>query len=310
MTPIKRFLFILALTAMWSPSFLFIKLALEDFSPAVIVFLRVALGSLIFWVTLRLQGGGLPGNLKFWMHSAFMAIFSSGLPFFLFCFAETSIESALAAILNGSTPMFTALLAHALLPVDRLSLNKTLGIVFSFSGLLLLFSPNIARGMDGDFIGMLAALSAAFCYAVSHVYAKKYITGQGRFVAPTAQLFISALIMLPFAIGSSDAAQMMAFKMPSWQAIVGVLGLAFLGTYVAFMIYFHLLEHSGPTAISMVACFFPVIGMFLGYLFLGEALTIGGLFSAGLILVGMLAVNEVISFKWGRPKEVAAQQEA
>lgn len=300
MTPIKRFLLILTLTALWSPSFLFIKLALEDFPPATIVFFRVALASLIFLVSLRFQGAALPRDAKFWMHSAFMAVFASGLPFFLFCFAETSIESALAAILNGSTPMFTAMLAHLFLPSDRLSLNKVLGIIFSFAGLLLLFSPNIARGMDGDFIGMLAGLGAAFSYAASHVYAKKYTSGQARFVAPTAQMMLSALIMLPFAIGSSE--MKFSFEWPSYTSLIGIFGLAVLGTYTAFTIYYYLMEHCGPTAISMVACFFPVVGMFLGYIFLGEALTLGGLFSAGLILIGMMAVNGIINFDWVRPK--------
>lgn len=285
---------------MWSPSFLFIKLALEDFAPATIVFLRVTLGSLIFWITLSWQGSSLPRDAKFWLHSAFMAVFSSGLPFFLFCFAETSIESALAAILNGSSPMFTAMLAHLMLPTDRLSLNKVMGISFSFVGVLLLFSPNIAKGMDGDFVGMLAALGAAFSYAVSHVYAKKYVTGQTRFVAPTAQLLLSAFMMFPFVVASSDMSA--TFEIPSLTSVGGILGLSLLGTYLAFRIYYNLLEHCGPTAISMVACFFPVVGMFLGYLFLGEALTMGGLFSAGLILIGMLTVNEVISFKWISPK--------
>lgn len=298
MTPFKRFLLILALTALWSPSFLFIKLALNDFAPATIVFLRVALGSLIFWFTLQLQGGSLPKNPKFWIHSLFMAIFSSGLPFFLFCFAETSIESALAAIINGSTPMFTALLAHQFLPSDRLSLNKILGILFSFAGILLLFSPNIARGMEGNFIGMSAALGAAFSYAVSHVYAKKYVAGQARFVAPTAQLILSALILLPFVSFDRET----SLAMPSLSSLAGILGLALLGTYAAFMVYYNLLEHCGPTALSMVACFFPVVGMFLGYLFLGEVLTLGSLISAGLILFGMLIVNGIINFSWGRSK--------
>lgn len=303
MSPIKRFLLILTLTAMWSPSFLFIKLALQDFAPSSIVFFRVALASLIFWLTLQWKGTKLPTTGKFWFHTTIMAIFSSALPFFLFCFAETSIESALAAILNGSSPMFTAIMAHLFLPSDRLSLNKSIGILLSFSGVLLLFSPNIAQGMEGDVIGMTAALTAAFSYAVSHVYAKKFIVGQERFVAPTAQLLMSALIMFPFMIGTFDG---LSFFIPSLSSLSGILCLSLFGTYLAFMVYYNLMEHCGPTAISMVACFFPVVGMFLGYLFLGEAITLGGLFSAGLILIGMLIVNDVIKLK-ARPQ--VSQQE-
>lgn len=305
MTPIKRFLLILALTSMWSPSFLFIKFALEDFNPETIVLLRVSIGCLIFWMTLRLYGGVLPRDKSFWIHSTFMAIFSSGLPFFLFCYAETTIESALAAILNGSTPMFTAIIAHLFLPSDRLSLNKIFGISFSFAGVLLLFSPNISRGMDGDLLGMTAALGAALSYAISHVYAKKYIMGQGRYAAPTAQLLVSALLMIPFVLNSSTS---LSLELPSPTGLLGILGLSLLGTYTAYRIYYNLLEHCGPTAISMVACFFPVVGMLLGFIFLGEVLTVGGIFSAGLILIGMLTVNEVISFNWLRRPQISQQE--
>ena len=89
MNPLKRFLLILALLSLWSPSFVFIKLALVDFAPTTIVFLRVFLASILFLVVLRLSGNELPKDLKFWMHSSIMAIFSSALPFFLFCYSET-----------------------------------------------------------------------------------------------------------------------------------------------------------------------------------------------------------------------------
>lgn len=303
MSALRRFLLILTMTLLWSPSFLFIKLALTDFQPTTIVFLRTALGALIFFSILYFQKVSLPKSLSFWMHSFFMGIFSSGLPFFLFCFAEKSIESALAAILNGTTPLFTALLAHQFLQDDRLSLNKVIGILFGFFGVLILFSPNIVNGLSGTSQGMMAALSGAISYSISHVYAKKYIAGrQARFVAPAAQLLLSSLILLPFALFWGE--DFSTFKMPSFVGITGVLGLTLLGTFLAFQIYFYLLEHCGPTALSMVACFFPVGGMFLGYLFLEEDLTLLGLFAAGLILVGMLIVNEIINFNWIRSKPV------
>ena len=62
----------------------------------------------------------------------------------------------------------------------------------------------------------------------------------------------------------------------------------------AFILYYYLIEHCGPTAVSMIACFFPVTAMLLGFAFLGERMTAGGLAASGLILLGLMIVNDVI----------------
>lgn len=291
MTPMKRVLMTLALTAMWTPSFLFIKLAVEDLPPLTITTLRVSIAAIVLFLILLLYKRYLPMKGSFWFHSAMMAIFSSALPFSLFCMAEQSIDSALAALLNGGTPMFTAILAHLFLPGDRLTLQKAAGIGLSSLGLIALFAPNISAGLSGTSMGMLAATSAALSYGISHVYAKKYVTGMPPLVAPTAQLIASAVILAPIALWV-DAP--FSLPMPSWTALSGVLGMTFFGTILAFILYYRLLEHCGAMAISMVACFFPVGGMLLGFFFLGETLSLQSLFAAGLILLGMMFVNGVI----------------
>jgi drug/metabolite transporter (DMT)-like permease len=291
MSPLKRFLMTLALTALWSPSFLFIKLAVADLPPFTIAFLRVTIAAFFLFIILRLMGRQLPKDKQFWGHAAVLSFFSSVLPFSLFCYAEQSIDSALAALLNGGTPMFTALLAHTFLPSDRLTLQKSVGVGCSFIGLLWLFAPNIALGLSGTTTGMIAATIASIGYAISHIYAKKYVMGQPPLVVPTAQLMAAALFLFLPALFIDAPYQL---PMPSMSAMLGVGGLALFGTTIAFVIYYRLLEHSGPTAISMVACFFPVMGMLLGFLFLGETLSLNGLLAASLILLGMMLVNGVI----------------
>lgn len=294
MSPMKKMLLTIALTSMWSPSFLFIKLAVRELPPLTIASCRIGIAILMLTTILCVVKRSLPTNFRFWWHSTMMAVFASALPFPLFCFAEQSIESAVAGILNGSTTMFTAILAHLFLPSDRLTWQKAVGICLSVSGLLILFAPNEISSMSGTVIGMLAALGAALCYAISHVYGKKYTIGYPQFVAPTAQLIASFVMLLPFALFLE---QPYTLPMPSWTALLSVCGLAFFGTTMAFILYYRLMEVSGPTAISMVACFFPVGAMFLGYLFLGEVFTINGLIGAGFILLGMMIVNDVIKLR-------------
>lgn len=306
MTSLKRLFLTLALTSMWSPSFLFIKLAISDLPPMTVVAARVTLSALIFAGILFYLRRALPTDFTFWKHSMVMAIFSSALPFCLFCYAEGSIESALAAILNGTSPMYTALLAHLFVASDQMNARKALGITVSFCGLLLLVAPDINNGLlSGTSIGIATAIAGTFCYSISHVYGKLFITGQRPFIAPAAQLISSAMIMLPLALWYDAPWNL---SIPSFEAIGGVMGLTIWGTVIAFVVYYKMLEECGPTAISMVACFFPAGGMLLGYLFLDETLPAQGLMASGLILLGMMIVNNVIPlpfFKTAEAKQTA-----
>jgi drug/metabolite transporter (DMT)-like permease len=294
MSPIKRLLLIIALTACWSPSFLFIKLAIEELPPMTIVMCRVTLAVVVLGLILLWNRRALPTAPMFWVHSMIMSLFASILPFCFFCYAEQTIESALAAIINGISPMFTALIAHLCISNDRLTPQKVIGIVLSAAGLLLLFAPNILEGLSGTTLGILAATSAAFCYAVSHVYGKRFTTGHLPFVMPTAQLLCASIVLIPLAFYYENP---LTLQMPSYKAILAICGMSALGTITAFIIYYKLLDHCGPTAISMVACFFPVGGMVLGFLFLDESMTWGALGASMLILAGLAIVNELIDLR-------------
>jgi drug/metabolite transporter (DMT)-like permease len=241
----------------------------------------------------------IPKGWLFWMHISLMALFASVLPFCLFCFAEQSIDSALAAILNGTSPMFTAVLAQIFVASDRMNLQKSIGVLLSCVGVVLLFAPQLQLGVSGSTLGMAAALIASFSYSVSHIFGKLYITGLKPFVAPTTQFIAASLMLWPLAFYHDEV---WTLSMPSGMAMVGVGGLAFLGTVVAFIIYYKLLDHCGPTAVSTVACFFPVVGMFLGFLFLGESFTLTSLMAAFVIFAGMLFVNEVVDIPFFRMK--------
>lgn len=297
MSPLNRFFWMLALTLCWSPSYLFIMLALEDIPPFSVVSLRVTISALIFYGILKFRKHMLPVNMRFWGHATVMAVLSCAVPYSLFCFAEQTIDSALAAILTGVSPMCTAIVAHLVLPSDRLTVSKVTGISFCFLGFLLLLAPNLMEGVSGSVFGMLCATCAAFSYGFSHVYAKKFITGLAPFVVPTAQMIMASIMLCPLALWVDVP---FSLPMPSLSAWMGLFGLVFFCTVSAFTIYYRLLETSGATAVSLVACFFPVGGMILGFLFLDETFTSLALFASGIILVGMMLVNGVIRI--GEPR--------
>lgn len=282
----------LLLTCMWSPSFLFIKLAIQELPPLTVVSLRVSLAACVLIGILIWVKRAMPTGWQFWTRVSVMALLSSVLPFSLFCYAEQSIDSALAAILNGTTPMFTAILAQLFVTSDRMNRQKVFGVLLSCTGLFFLFLPKLQEGVTGTTLGMSAALLAALCYSLSHIYGKLYLTGFKPFIVPATQLLASSVMLWPVALYHD---QVWTLAIPSASAWIGICGLAFLGTVCAFIIYYYLLDHCGPTAISTVACFFPVVGMLLGFFFLGETFSLAGLGAASMILLGMLCVNEVIA---------------
>lgn len=299
MSPFKRLCLMMALVSMWSPSFLFIKLAVQDIPPLTLSSCRVTIAALFLTLILYARGGAFPRNLTFWLRTAVMAFFASVLPFYLFCYSEQTIDSSLASIINGTTPMFTAVLAQLFVASDRMTPQKVVGVICSCGGVFLLFAGQILEGVSGTLLGLSAAVTAAFCYSVSHVYGKLFTTGLKPFLAPAAQLLVSSLMLCPVALYFERGWEL---SIPSWSAIGGLMGLSIWGTVCAFAVYYKLLENSGPTAISTVACFFPVIGMFLGFFFLGESMTPEGMVGAALVLSGMILVGEIVKLKFLQPK--------
>ncbi|MDV7393296.1 DMT family transporter, partial [Arthrospira platensis SPKY1] len=160
----------------------------------------MGIGALLLFGVLRWRGGGLPPPGPVWRHLIFLGLMHNALPFVLFSWGEQYVESALASILNGTTPIFTILLAHALVTDDRLTPAKLVGVIIGFGGLLLLIGPALLGGLAASTWGMLALTGAAVCYAVALVYARLNMRGLPPLVAPAGQMLAATLMMLPLAL--------------------------------------------------------------------------------------------------------------
>lgn len=291
----KNLLLFFLLACCWGPSFLFIKVAVEHIPPIIIANLRVAVGGILLYLILKIKKFDLPKFGIAWKHFAVMGIFSCALPFALFAIGEQYIDSSCAAILNGSTPLFTLLIAHFFTENDRLTKSKILGTVIGFSGLFILATPSLLETKTTTF-GILAGTIAAASYGVGFVYAKKYIHGFKPLVAPTAQLFLASLFLLPFSFLENS----FEIRSISFAAILSVLGLAVLGTATAFVIYYKLIAVTSATYVSAVNYILPVFGVVLGMFILDEKLTWNAYLGSTMILAGVMIINGVLKlFKKG-----------
>ncbi len=273
---------------LWGPSFLFIKIAVQEFPPLTLVAGRVGLAALLLYLLLQIQKRRLPGPGPIWKHFAVVGLFAHALPFFLFSWGEIYIDSAIASILNGTTPLFTLLIAHFAIADDRMTINKVVGALIGFAGLVLLVSPSLRGGIQTTALGLLAVTVAAASYGVAIVYAHLRLTGLPRLVAPTSQLIMATLYMVPLALIIERPS---ALPMPSWSAAGSLLALAVFGTAIAFVVYYRILENSGATYLSMVTYLVPVFGVILGILVLDEKLEWKAYLGCTFILLGVMAVN-------------------
>ncbi len=290
---LRKVIYILSLACCFGPSFLFMKVGGKEVPPLTLVALRLLLGALPLLLLLKFKKGSFWVYRRHTKHFLTAAIFSCFFPFFLITWSEKTIESSLAGLINGSTPIFTVFFAHFFLPNDRLSKQKVLGVFFGLIGLGIIFIPTLKR--EGLHIqGMVMVMIASISYAIGMIYSKKYLTNLPFLVTPIWKLIIGALIALCFALYFESPRSILV---PSFQAIASIFALAFLGTALAFIFYYRILQIGTASDLSFVTLLTPLIAILLGLLFLGEQLRLNAYLGGALILLGLGILMGLISLK-------------
>jgi drug/metabolite transporter (DMT)-like permease len=213
------------------------------------------------------------------------------LPFCLIFWAQTVIPSALASILNATTPIFAALVGHYIIRTDRLTANRITGVVLAFVGVACMLLPKLGGEEGGDerhnFIAEIAVLAAALLYAVSGYYGRRFAS-LPPLIPATGSITCTALMMLPVA----GFMEQPWTTIPHTPVVIGsLLALGLLSTALAYVLYFVLLRSAGAANALLVTLVIPVSGTLLGVLVLHEALSIWHFLGMGLVLLGLLATD-------------------
>lgn len=284
----RTFLKVASLSLLWGPAFLYMHVAVKEIPPLTLVAARVSLAALILLTILKLQGRSLPKSRTSWKQFAFTGLTYNALPFFLLSWGQQYIDSALAAILVGSTPLFTMLMTRLLKDDERLSSAKIIGATIGFGGVFVLFTPGLLGGVQLTIFGMAAAVGAAASYGVALVYSHKNLRGLPPLVGPTAQLTMASVFLIPLSL---IVDQPFSLPMPSITALGAMLLLTVLSTVLAFALYYRFLEQASATNLSLVTYLNPIVATVLGVLLLSEPLSWTTFLGTGLILFGAAVVN-------------------
>jgi drug/metabolite transporter (DMT)-like permease len=290
MTKDKGFLDILILSCLWGPSYFFIKTAVVELPPFTLTMLRMGIAVILLYGVLKLKRIRLPNNKRLWMHCFVVGLFVNTLPSLFFNFSLLTISTSLSALINGTTPIMTLLLANNFLTDERLNLTRGLGILLGCIGFLILFLPPLfVKHIDLDVSGMVFSFLGAVSYAIANVYARKYVKHSPPYVAPVMQLSSTLIYMVPLAfLIETPIKSMENASLSAWGSL---LSLAFLGTTLAFVMFYRIIQRQGATALAMVTYLLPIIGTLIGVVFLQEKIGLQFCLAAVLILLGIMIVN-------------------
>jgi drug/metabolite transporter (DMT)-like permease len=269
---------LLALAAIWGSSFMLIEIALRDLDPATVILLRVGSAAVALAVYVPLAGMSFAPLRPLVWPLALMGVLNTALPFYLITWGQQYIDSGLAAILNASAPLFTALLALAVDQAQRVTGLRLAGVILGFGGIVALvgFEP---EGGQRAVLGSLAVVAASACYALGALYAGKRFAGLPPLLVAVGTLVWATLLTLPPGLAAASSF--------GWETLLSVLFLGIAATAVGYLLYFGLIAGAGASRAILVTYLVPSMALVYGAVFLDEevsALALGGL---ALVLAGV-----------------------
>jgi drug/metabolite transporter (DMT)-like permease len=284
----RGYLALVTLALIWGAAFFFIKLAIRDMSPATLVLSRAGLGAatLAIIFAVRRQTPFPAGTRARLLPFLGMAVLGSLIPWAAIAFGEESISSALASILNATTPLWTAVFAYWVTPAERPSPLNYLGVAIGFLGTGILIAPDlIGQPLRATTIGTLAVAGAAASYAVAALLQRRRLRGVSPMQVGFWQLALTAPLALAVAVPTIGATHL---HFPSVLAMV-FLGVG--GSGLGFLLYYFTMNTLGATRATTVTFLLPVTAVFWGASLLRESITIPILAGMAVILLGVFLTS-------------------
>jgi drug/metabolite transporter (DMT)-like permease len=283
--PLRYWLLIIALGAVWGGSFLFNAVLIREISPLWVSAGRVTIGALICWIYFLGTRRKLPADWRLYPQLVILGVLNYAIPFALFPYAEQEVASGIIGVINGLTPMTTVIVSQFWPGGEKATWNKSLGVIIGFAGGILLASPSLGGGAHGQVLAILAALLATLCYALTLNYARRFKAIDSATIASTS-LTAAALIMLPIAFIFSGVP--VITRAETWASLIGI---GVFSTSFSFLLVYWLLPRVGATNLSLNTFITPISAILLGALVLHERMLPIQLAGIVVIFLGLIFID-------------------
>lgn len=254
----------------WGTNFLFMKEAVAIISPLQVVLLRVIFGSLPILVFAFLKRALSLRDFRSSHHFIAMALFANVLPYYFFVKGTQLLASGIAGVISGTIPLMTAVIVVFTLPEERLNWRKTIGLVFGFSGVVLV--ANLSSGsQSSQWLGALYIVMGAVSYSIAMVYAKKFV---GPLKMSSLQLASYQTLFSSFMLAAVTPYSGIEAIFSEPKPLLGlIIGLGLFGTGCAFVMYYYIIERLGAITASSVYYIPPLVALLIGATVRGEVIT-------------------------------------
>ena len=267
-----------AVSVIWGMPYLFIKVAVDEMSPSVVAWSRLALAAAVL-LPVAWKLGALRGLGQRWRILTVFAAIEMAIPWPLIGFGEVHISSSFAAILIAAVPLFVALIALRFDHSERPTPTRLVGMLIGLAGVAALVGIDVG-GKTDELLGSLAVLVAAFCYAVGPMIVKRRLSDVDPLGPVAASLAIATLLVMPFALAD------LPDSTPSADALASIVVLGLICSALAFLLFFRLIAEIGPGRATVITYVNPVVALALGVAILDESVTAGVVVGLLLILAG------------------------
>ncbi|WP_136682206.1 DMT family transporter [Falsirhodobacter xinxiangensis] len=277
-------LFLIAL--FWGGSFLANRLALDSVGVHAVVAARCLGACAILWVVVLARGYAVPRSPRIWVGFMVLGILNNVLPFSLITWAQLSVPSGLAAILNASTAIFGVLVAALVFGDERLSRRRLAGVLTGFVGVVIVIGPDVLHRLDLTSLAQIALLGAALSYAFAGAFGRIATRGIAPVVAAAGMLTFSAAISVPLMLWTEGLP-----VLPTPTAAAALAYLAAISTAAAYLLYYRLLSTAGAGNTSLVTLLVAPIAITLGALVLDETLPLRAFAGFAALGLGLLILD-------------------
>ena len=277
------------LSFMWGSSYLFIRIGVDEgLQPLTLIMLRLLFGALLLVGVALVARPALPQQRRTYGHLVVMAFLSIVIPFWLITYGEGSgVDSSVASILNSTVPLFTILIAPLFLADEAITVNRLIGLAVGFVGVIVLTGGDLSGTGQGITFGVIALMLSAVSYALGAVYARRNARGLSPVTTALFQVIFAFTIVTVLAFTLENPLS----ETITPKAAFSVVWLGLLGSGGAYLLFFRLLSHWGPTRTSLVAYLLPVWGIVLGAAVLQEPVDARLIAGTALIVGGVALVN-------------------
>lgn len=280
---------LLFLSVLWGGSFFFIEIIIRTVAPLTLVLIRAVLAAAALWLYLLVRKERFAVPQGALLAFLILALLNNIIPFVLFAWAQQSISSGLASILNATTPIWGVIVAHLATRDEKATAGKVVGVLLGFGGVAVMIGADLLKHIGTELIAQLACLGATLCYALAGVYARRFRTmGVSAIGVSTGQLTAASIVMLPLVLLFEPPWLALAPSPEAWAALAG---LALSCTSLAYILYFRLIASAGATNSLLVTFLIPITAILLGVLVLGERLEPRHFAGMALIGAGLAAID-------------------